>query len=180
MADPIATGYPDMTTAAEAEQEVQRRAEDLIIQPDAVAVIVCDPEGKHKVTANHDMVGGGPVWSMFWGLLFGVLFFVPIVSLAVGAGLGRWSARSAKPVATRSSRTMSARCSSPAPRRCFWSSRRSRPTGPSRRSASTAARGQVLAVRRDRGQASRSARGRLTRVAAPRCHRRLRRGAGMI
>jgi uncharacterized membrane protein len=25
---------------------------------------------------------------MFWGLLFGVLFFVPVVGIAVGAGLG--------------------------------------------------------------------------------------------
>jgi uncharacterized membrane protein len=88
MADLIAIGYPDMTTAAEAEQEVQRLAKDLIIQPDAVAVIVCDPEGKYKVTTNHHMVGGGAVWGMFWGLLFGVLFFVPVFGLAVGVGLG--------------------------------------------------------------------------------------------
>jgi uncharacterized membrane protein len=88
MADLIAIGYPDMTTAAQAEEEVQRLAKDLIIQPDAVAVIVCDPEGKYKVTTNHHMVGGGAVWGMFWGLLFGVLFFVPVFGLAVGAGLG--------------------------------------------------------------------------------------------
>ena len=88
MADLIAIGYPDMTTAAQAEVEVQRLAKDLIIQPDAVAVIVCDPEGKYKVTTNHHMVGGGAVWGMFWGLLFGVLFFVPVFGLAVGAGLG--------------------------------------------------------------------------------------------
>jgi uncharacterized membrane protein len=88
MADLIAIGYPDMTTAAQAEQEVQRLAKDLIIQPDAVAVIVCDPEGKYKVTTNHHMVAGGAVWGMFWGLLFGVLFFVPVFGLAVGAGLG--------------------------------------------------------------------------------------------
>jgi uncharacterized membrane protein len=25
---------------------------------------------------------------MFWGLLFGVLFFVPVVGIAIGAGLG--------------------------------------------------------------------------------------------
>jgi uncharacterized membrane protein len=88
MADLIAIGYPDMTSAAQAEEEVQRLAKDLIIQPDAVAVIVCDPEGKYKVTTNHHMVGGGAVWGMFWGLLFGVLFFVPVFGLAVGAGLG--------------------------------------------------------------------------------------------
>jgi len=88
MADLIAIGYPDMHTAALAEQEVQRLAKDLIIQPDAVAVIVCDPEGKYKVTTNHHMVGGGAVWGMFWGLLFGILFFIPVFGMAVGAGFG--------------------------------------------------------------------------------------------
>lgn len=77
-----------MTTAAQAEEEVQRLAKDLIIQPDAVAVIVCDPEGKYKVTTNHHMVGGGAVWGMSWRLLFGALSFVPVFGLAVGAGLG--------------------------------------------------------------------------------------------
>jgi uncharacterized membrane protein len=88
MADLIAIGYPDMTTAAEAEQEVQRLAKDLIIQPDAVAVIVRDPEGKYTVTTNHHMLAGGAVWGMFWGLLFGILFFVPVFGMAFGAGLG--------------------------------------------------------------------------------------------
>jgi uncharacterized membrane protein len=88
MADLIAIGYDDETTAARAEQEVQRLAADLILQPDAVAVIVCGPDGKYKVTTNHHMVGAGATWGMFWGMLFGVLFFVPVFGMAVGAGLG--------------------------------------------------------------------------------------------
>lgn len=88
MADLIAIGYDDETTAALAEQEVQRLAADLIIQPDAVAVIVRTQDGKYKVSTNHHMVGAGATWGMFWGLLFGVLFFVPVFGMAVGAGLG--------------------------------------------------------------------------------------------
>ena len=59
-----------------------------MIEPDAVAVIVCDQEGKYRVTTNHHSVGGGAAYRMFWGLLFGVLFFVPVFGMAVGAGLG--------------------------------------------------------------------------------------------
>ena len=59
MADLIAIGYPDETTAIEAEQEAQRLAEDLIIQADAIAAIVCNKEGKYKVTTNHHAVAGG-------------------------------------------------------------------------------------------------------------------------
>jgi uncharacterized membrane protein len=88
MADLVAIGYPDETTASLAAEEVQRLAQDLIIEPDAVAVIVRDKEGKYHVHTSHHAVGGGATWGMFWGLLFGLLFFVPVFGMAVGAGLG--------------------------------------------------------------------------------------------
>jgi uncharacterized membrane protein len=88
MADLIAIGYDDETTASAAADEVDRLAKDLIIQPDAVAVIVRDRDGKYKVTTNHHPVGAGASYGMFWGLLFGVLFFIPVFGMAVGAGLG--------------------------------------------------------------------------------------------
>lgn len=88
MAELIAIGYPDETTALEAEQEAQRLAHDLIIEPEAIAAIVCDKDGKYRVTTNHHAVAGGASWGMFWGLLFGLLFFVPVFGMAIGAGLG--------------------------------------------------------------------------------------------
>jgi uncharacterized membrane protein len=88
LAELIAIGYPDETTAAKAGQEAERLAKDLILQPDAIAVIVRDTSGKYHVTTNHNPVAGGATWGMFWGLLFGLLFFVPVLGIAVGAGLG--------------------------------------------------------------------------------------------
>jgi len=88
MAELIAIGYDDETTAEAAAEEVKRLSEDLAIEPDAVAVIVRDREGGYHVTTNHHAVGAGATWGMFWGLLFGVLFFVPVFGMAVGAGLG--------------------------------------------------------------------------------------------
>ena len=88
MADLIAIGYPDETTASLAAQEAERLASDLILQPDAIAVIVRDKTGKYHVTTNHQPVASGATWGMFWGLLFGLLFFVPVLGIAVGAGLG--------------------------------------------------------------------------------------------
>jgi uncharacterized membrane protein len=88
MADLIAIGYDDETTAARAEEEVQRLAADLVIQPDAVATIVRTADGKYKVSTNHHAVGAGASYGMFWGLLFGLLFFVPVFGMAIGAGLG--------------------------------------------------------------------------------------------
>ncbi|GDY31504.1 DUF1269 domain-containing protein [Gandjariella thermophila] len=96
MADLIAIGYDDEATAARAADEARRLARDLIIQPDAIAVIVRDKEGRFHVTTSHHPVGSGAVWGMFWGMLFGLLFFVPFFGLAVGAGLGALMGKIAK------------------------------------------------------------------------------------
>jgi len=88
MSDLIAIGYPDETTAEEAADEARRLARDLIIEPDAIAVIVRDKDGSYHVHTHHHMVGRGATWGMFWGLLFGMLFFIPVFGLAIGAGLG--------------------------------------------------------------------------------------------
>ena len=88
MADLVAIGYPDEGTAEQAKVEAQRLASELIIEPDAIAAISRDAEGRFHVTTTHQPVGGGATWGMFWGLLFGLLFFVPVFGMAVGAGLG--------------------------------------------------------------------------------------------
>ena len=84
----VAIGYPDETTATAAAEEAQKLTADLIIQPDAIAAISRDKEGKFHVTTNHHAVSGGASYGMFWGLLFGMLFFIPFFGMALGAGLG--------------------------------------------------------------------------------------------
>jgi len=92
----VAIGYPDETTATAAADEAQRLAKDLIIQPDAIAVVRRDAEGKFHVTTTHHIVGSGAVMGMFWGFLFGLLFFIPVLGMAVGAGLGGLMGKMAK------------------------------------------------------------------------------------
>src|SRR5256885_13742771 len=88
MSDLIAIGYPDETTADAAADEARRLAQDLIIQPDATAVMVRGKEGKNHTHTSHHMVGGGATWGMFWGMPFGLLIFVPLLGTTVGAGMG--------------------------------------------------------------------------------------------
>jgi uncharacterized membrane protein len=88
MADLIAIGYPDETTALSALDEAERLQKELIIQADAVAAIIRNKEGKIRTVTNHHAVGAGATWGMFWGMLFGMLFFVPFLGMAVGAGMG--------------------------------------------------------------------------------------------
>jgi uncharacterized membrane protein len=88
VADLIAIGYPDETTAIKAMDEAERLSQQLIVQPDAIAAIVCNRSGKFKVVTNHHQIAGGATWGGFWGLLFGMLFFVPLYGMALGAGFG--------------------------------------------------------------------------------------------
>src|SRR6266851_3035885 len=96
MADLIAIGYPDEATADAAAGEARRLAQDLIIQPDAIAVIVRDNDGTYHVHTNHHTVGAGASWGMFWGFLFGLLFFIPVFGMAIGAGMGALMGKLAK------------------------------------------------------------------------------------
>jgi uncharacterized membrane protein len=96
MADLIAIGYDDTTTAVQAMEEVEKLEGDLIIQADAVAAIVRNDQGKFKTVTNTHTVGAGTVGGMFWGLLFGFLFFIPVLGMAVGAGMGALMGKMAK------------------------------------------------------------------------------------
>jgi len=96
MPDLIAIGYDDTTTALEAMDEVGRLAQDLVIQPDAVAAIIRNEDGKFRTVTNQHEVGAGATWGMFWGLLFGILFFLPIFGMAIGAAFGALGGKLAK------------------------------------------------------------------------------------
>lgn len=88
MPDLIAIAYDDTTTALSAMDEVHHLADDLVIQPDAVAAIIRADDGKYRTITNQHEVGAGATWGLFWGFLFGLLFFVPVFGIVLGAGLG--------------------------------------------------------------------------------------------
>jgi len=79
---------PDEKTADVAAAELQQLAADLVLEPEAIAVISRDEKGRFHVKTTHHQVAMGATWGMFWGFLFGVLFFIPVFGLAIGAGLG--------------------------------------------------------------------------------------------
>ena len=96
MADLIAIGYPHETTAYDAANEARRLATDMIIEPDAIAVIARDPDGSYHVTTSHHPMTKGASWGLFWGFLFGLLFFIPVFGMAIGAGMGALMGKFAK------------------------------------------------------------------------------------
>jgi uncharacterized membrane protein len=54
------------------------------------AAIVTWPANKKKPKTEqlNDLNRAGALTGSFWGLLFGLIFFVPILGLAIGAGMG--------------------------------------------------------------------------------------------
>lgn len=133
MADLIAIGYPDETTALEALDEAERLSGELIIQPDAMAATVRNKQGKYRVVTNHHPVGSGTTWGMLWGALFGLLFFVPVLGMAVGAGLGALMGKVAKSGIDQEFQRQVRDMLQPGTSALFLVWRRSPPTRPSRR-----------------------------------------------
>jgi uncharacterized membrane protein len=67
---------------AEAVKGLQKQ--ELIKLEDA-AVVVRRQDGKAKVKQASSLVGAGALGGAFWGMLIGLLFFMPWLGLAVGA-----------------------------------------------------------------------------------------------
>jgi uncharacterized membrane protein len=71
MLDLIAISYAEETTAAQAAEELKRRADDLPIDPDAIGVIVCERDESCRLMASRHP-GAKAAWSKFWGLILNV------------------------------------------------------------------------------------------------------------
>ena len=54
------------------------------------AAIVTWPVGKKKPKTKHltDLAGIGALSGAFWGMLFGLIFFIPLLGLVAGAAIG--------------------------------------------------------------------------------------------
>ena len=64
------------------------QSQQLINVQDAAVVSWEEGRKKPKTRELHDTKKAGALGGGFWGLLFGLIFFVPILGLAVGVGMG--------------------------------------------------------------------------------------------
>jgi uncharacterized membrane protein len=78
--------YRDETSAATAGEQVQRLVRHLRIEPEAVAVVRRDRDGRFHLTTNHEPAGGEVGWGMAWMLVF-ALPSAPPPGRPAGAGL---------------------------------------------------------------------------------------------
>ena len=88
MSELIVIGYDDQATATQAYNQVLALSKDLIVKLTGLAIVNVDAEGKSHVETPQKIVGVSATSGALWGMLIGLLFFVPGVGLLLGGAMG--------------------------------------------------------------------------------------------
>ncbi len=88
MSDLLVIGYGDEATATRVLGELGELQADYLIDLDDAAVITRDGKGKLHVTTPYHPVASGTLSGMFWGMLIGLIFLVPVGGLVLGGLMG--------------------------------------------------------------------------------------------
>ena len=88
MAELLVIGYPDDDTAQKALDTIAELEKDLVVQTAGAAVVHKTTEGKVEMVTKTGATGAGVAMGGFWGLLFGLLFLVPIGGWIIGGIIG--------------------------------------------------------------------------------------------
>jgi len=88
MSDLVVLAFDTETGAEQLRDDlIQLQKEHLIGLEDA-AVAVRHQDGKVKIKQVTSLAGSGALGGAFWGMLIGLIFFVPVFGLLVGAAAG--------------------------------------------------------------------------------------------
>lgn len=92
MSELIVIGYDDPDAAKRAYDEVFGLQRDFVVELRGLAIVTVDSDGKTHVDTPQRIVGESAAAGALWGMLIGVLFFVPGMVLfggALGAVFGK-------------------------------------------------------------------------------------------
>jgi len=87
MSDLFIIGFADRATAEEVRGRIVQMQKEKLITLDDI-VVVENQGGKIKLHQAASMAGVGAAGGALWGGLIGLLFFAPLLGMAVGAGTG--------------------------------------------------------------------------------------------
>ena len=94
MSDLIVIGYENPQTARQAYEQVLRLRQDFIVELRGLAIVDVDADGKTHVDTPQRIIGTSAAAGALFGLLLGLLFFVPGMVLlggAIGALMGTFN-----------------------------------------------------------------------------------------
>lgn len=84
MSDLVVLAFDTETGAAEMRDDLSRLQKQKIVELEDAAVVVRRQDGKVKVKQAVSLVGEGALGGAFWGLLIGIIFWMPWLGLALG------------------------------------------------------------------------------------------------
>ncbi len=93
MSDLVVIAYGDESTAYTVRDKLADLTKEHVIELEDLVVVVHHKDGKTEIKQSTDLVGLGALSGAFWGLLIGLIFFVPIFGLAIGAIAGALGGR---------------------------------------------------------------------------------------
>jgi uncharacterized membrane protein len=88
VAELVVIGYPDEGTAQRVVSTLRGLQRDLVVEMAGAAVVVKDKDGQLKVTTPTHATGAGAAGGAMWGLVIGLLFFIPIGGMLIGGAMG--------------------------------------------------------------------------------------------
>ncbi|ETA50564.1 DUF1269 domain-containing protein [Ponticoccus alexandrii] len=91
MSELIVIGYETPEKAEEARSDLMTMSGEYLVDVADAVVAIADADGKVKLNQLVNMWSAGATGGAFWGLLVGMLFFNPLLGVAVGAGAGALS-----------------------------------------------------------------------------------------
>jgi uncharacterized membrane protein len=88
MSDLIVIAYQDTFRAAEVLNDLRKLQREHLIDLEDACVVTRDVKGKIKLHQAVELTAAGVISGGFWGALIGLLFFNPLLGMAVGMGAG--------------------------------------------------------------------------------------------
>jgi uncharacterized membrane protein len=87
MSDLVAIAYPDLATAQQVAANVAEAQKAHLIDLEDLVVVERKADGKVKLH-QPSMAGAGAVTGALWGGLIGLIFFMPLLGMAIGGAAG--------------------------------------------------------------------------------------------
>jgi|SRR5947209_5828334 len=88
----VVVAYPDESTAQQVLGTLKELTTEKLIDLEDAAYVSKDMNGKVKLHQTQNLTGAGAGGGAFWGFLIGLIFFVPVAGLAIGAASGALAA----------------------------------------------------------------------------------------
>ncbi len=88
MSELVVIGYDDHAAATQAYEKVMALNKDFVVTLSGLAIVHVDADGKSHVETPQKIVGVSATSGALWGMLIGLLFFVPGVGLLLGGAMG--------------------------------------------------------------------------------------------